>query len=77
MELKDFGWVCTALSFFAAFLNARKVRQCFLIWQVSTTGFLVIDYYYKMYAQCALWVGFIILNQYGYHQWGKLNGNKS
>ncbi|HID97490.1 MAG TPA: hypothetical protein EYP57_04785 [Thermodesulfobacteriaceae bacterium] len=66
-----FPWTLTTLSILGAVLNIRKKRWCFAVYTVANTGWIVVNIYYEIYAQAALFVVFTGLSTWGWIEWGR------
>ena len=64
-------WMLTLLGIIGVILNIYKKRSCFLVWSISSSGWMVVDFCYGIYAQSALFGIYLILAVIGYIQWGK------
>ena len=71
LNLKEITtWSLTALSILGAILNVKKKRICFAIYTVANAGWVIVDIYYKIYAQAALFIIFTALSIWGWIEWG-------
>ena len=62
-------WICVGISLFAFLLNVFKNKICFLIWNVSTVGFVIHFYIEKNWPFVILWIFYFFVNFYGYFEW--------
>jgi nicotinamide riboside transporter PnuC len=62
-------WIITVLSIIGVILNIKKRRACFAVWGVTNFSWAVIDYYYGLYSQAALFALYFVLAIYGLYQW--------
>lgn len=65
------SWLLTALSIYAAYLNVKKKRICFMLYTVSNIGWIIINIYFEIYSQALLFLIFTGLSTYGWIEWGK------
>ena len=70
-ESKIMSWIVTIASIVGVILNIRKNKLCFLIWSITNFSWMVIDFYYKLYSQSALFAVYFILAIYGLWKWEK------
>jgi len=64
-------WSLTGLSILGAVLNVRKKRICFAIYTAANLGWVIVDIYYHIYAQAALFIVFTGLSIWGWLEWGR------
>jgi len=48
------SYVLAALSLIRTILNIKKIRICFFIWTFTNFSWMVVDIYFKIYAQALL-----------------------
>ena len=63
------SWVITILSIVGTVLNIYKIRACFYIWAITDVAWIIIDLYYKVYSQAALFFVYLILAAWGLVRW--------
>lgn len=63
------SWILTAMSIAGVILNIKKLRSCFYIWSVTNLGWMIIDFYYGLYAQAALFGIYLVLAIIGIVKW--------
>ena len=64
-------WVLSIVSIIGTWLNAKKLRCCFIIWIACNTGWFIWDIYNNVYSRAALdmvQTAFCIL---GLYEWRK------
>lgn len=54
---------------YARWLNAKRIKECFLIWTACTLYWAVRDFELGLYSQCFFCIFSIGLNLYGYFKW--------
>ena len=64
-------WIITILSIVGVVLNIKKKKICFLIWIVTNTSWMIIDYLEGLYSQSALFLVYLILAFYGLIEWNR------
>ncbi len=62
-------WVLTAISITGVILNIQKNRWCFILWSVTNTSWMVIDWYHGLYAQAALFAFNLATCLWGLWHW--------
>ncbi len=62
-------WVITALSITGVILNIQKSPLGFVIWIITNTSWMIIDWRKRIYAQAALFFVYLILSIYGLISW--------
>lgn len=68
--MKDFlFWGVTFFSIIGVILNIKKKRLCFLIWIVTNTVWMVIDFYSGLYQQAFLYLIYLGLAIHGFIAW--------
>jgi nicotinamide riboside transporter PnuC len=72
---KFIPWTLTGLSIFGAILNIKKRRSGFAVYTVANIGWVMVDVYYGIYAQAALFVVFTGLSTWGWIEWGRKKWN--
>lgn len=65
----NYIWIFVAISFIAFLFNVFKNKICFLIWEISTLGFIAHFYLCKDWPFFALWLFYLFTNLYGYFEW--------
>ncbi len=50
-------------------LNVFKNKVCFLVWNVSTVGFIISFYIAQNWPFVVLWIFYFFVNFYGYYEW--------
>jgi nicotinamide riboside transporter PnuC len=56
-------------------LNNHRRRECFYVWLVSNTGWMMVDYNAGLYVQAGLFGTYLILAAHGLWKWRDTNGN--
>ena len=64
-------WLLTAACLLGSWLNARKLKSCFLIWIACNAGWLAFDIYNKNFARAALDIAQAAISVYGYVTWNE------
>lgn len=62
-------WIFIGISLFAFTLNIFKNKLCFLVWNISTIGFILNFYLEKNLPFVVLWIFYFFVNFYGYYEW--------
>jgi hypothetical protein len=62
-------WLLTILSIIGVVLNIYKKRSCFIIWSFTNGLWAIVDFYYEIYAQAALFTVYFCLAIYGLIKW--------
>jgi len=69
--MTTFTWLMAALSILGVWLNIKKHPICFVIWTVTNTAWMLVDFGSGLYAQAALFAAYLLLSIYGLSQWTK------
>jgi len=64
-------WFITALSLVGVVLNIYKRSECFAIWAVTNTAWMVYDYRLGAHSQAALFAMYLILALWGLWKWSR------
>lgn len=64
-------WILTGACLFGSWLNARKLKSCFLVWVMCNIGWLICDIVNRNYARAVLDVAQALISVYGYITWNK------
>jgi len=64
-----FTWTVAVLSLVGVLLNIRKNYKCFYIWTVTNASWCLVNLYYQIYAQAALFFVYFCLAIYGLYEW--------
>jgi len=64
-------WLLTTACLLGSWLNARKMKSCFLVWIACNIGWLSFDIHYQNYARAALDIAQTAISVYGYTTWNK------
>jgi len=64
-------WLLTGLSIIGVILNIHKRREGFLVWMVTNTSWMIIDFAHGLPAQGALFGVYLVLSIVGWFKWGK------
>jgi len=71
MNYLGVGWILSGVGILGAVLNVRRNRMCFPVWCVGNIGWLILGILTpEMRPQILLWTTFIVLNVWGYREWG-------
>ena len=70
-------WLLTGLSLIGVVLNIHKRQECFYIWAVTNTCWMLIDFKKGIPAQGVLFMVYVILAIYGIIMWKKKPNAKS
>lgn len=62
-------WSLCVLSTVGTILNAEANIICFPIWIVANTGWIIVNFYKKIYAQAFLYLMYNLIAVYGIGQW--------
>lgn len=62
-------WIVAAVSLWATWLNARKVRLCFALWFVTNACWAVVNVSHGIYARACLDAIYTGLAVYGWFAW--------
>jgi len=65
----DVMWVVTGLAIIGVILNIKKRRQCFYVWVVTNTAWMIYDYSIGAMAQSALFAVYVVLALWGIYEW--------
>lgn len=65
----DWMWIMTTIAIAGAILNVYKRWEGFLLWLVSNTAWVIIDYSSGLYAQAGLFLFYSGLSAYGLIKW--------
>lgn len=72
MELISWiSWFLTSLSIAGAIMNVKKMRSSFAVYTIANLGWILVDLYYEIYAQAALFVIFTAISIWGWLNWGR------
>lgn len=63
------AWAFTVLSLIGVVLNIKRQRSCFYFWAVANVGWIVVNLYYGIYAQAALFAVFFGTSIWGIVAW--------
>lgn len=65
------AWIFTIGSLIGTWLNARKIRMCFIIWIVCNIAWMIYDLANTVYSRAVLDLVQTAFSVYGYIEWGK------
>ena len=69
MEYDWIGWIGTVMIIFGYYFNAKKIKNCFIIWGLGNVTFLIYAYLIDAPPQIAISTFVIGMNVFGYRQW--------
>jgi hypothetical protein len=69
VEYDWIGWIGTVMIIFGYYFNAKKIKNCFIIWGLGNVAFLIYAYLIEAPPQIAISAFVIGMNVYGYRQW--------
>jgi nicotinamide riboside transporter PnuC len=64
-----FPWLITLAALVATVLNIRRRRECFAVWVVTNTAWMVIDMQAGLPAQACLFAIYAVLAIWGLFAW--------
>lgn len=64
-------WVLAGLSLIGVWLNIKKRSECFGIWLITNSAWMIYDFSISAYAQSALFFVYTVLAIYGLYEWRK------
>ncbi len=64
-------WFVTAASIAGVVLNNYRRRECFMIWIVTNTVWMVYDFMIGAMAQAAMFALYIVLSVWGLIKWSR------
>lgn len=67
----DFTWLITIASIVGTVANIYKKQWCFIIWLITNSAWIVIDFVSGMYSQAALFAVYVCLAVWGLIQWNR------
>lgn len=65
----EWTWLITIASIIGTVANIYKKWWCFLIWLITNTTWMVIDFNSHLYAQSALFLVYVALAIWGLISW--------
>jgi hypothetical protein len=65
------SWGLTILSLVGVVLNIYHDRRCFFIWIGTNFCWMLVDFWYTIYAQAFLHLVYLFLAAYGAWRWRK------
>jgi nicotinamide riboside transporter PnuC len=65
----DFTWLITIASIVGTVANIYKRQWCFIIWLVTNSAWMIVDFCMGMYSQAALFAVYVGLAMWGLIQW--------
>lgn len=69
MRVVILTWLLTGVSILGVILNIHKVRWCFYLWAFTNSCWAIVDFYYEIYAQAALFTVYFCLAIWGLLRW--------
>jgi nicotinamide riboside transporter PnuC len=64
-------WLLTAASIMGVVLNNYRRRECFIIWIVANSSWMLYDWSIGAREQAVMFAVYLILSVWGFFQWGE------
>ena len=71
LNIEIIGWLGFLLIFFGYYFNAKKKLYCFYIWGIGNIVYIIYGYIINAIPIMAMSVFVLIMNVYGYYNWGR------
>ena len=59
------------VSIAGAILNARKLKEGFVLWIIGNSGWILVNIFYQLWEQIPMWATYVAISSYGLFYWGK------
>lgn len=69
MFITCFSWVLALIAIIGVVLNIQKKPSGFIFYTISNIGWVLVNFYYEIYAQMFLFSVFTVLSIYGWITW--------
>lgn len=70
-EFQATTWILFAISFIGVVLNIKKRKECFIVWGIGNTGWILVDFQQGLPAQAAMFAVYLATCAWGWHEWRK------
>jgi len=67
--ISNIAWFISALAIIGVVLNIKKKRSCFYFWAFTNFSWIIIDAWFELYAQAALFAVYFVLAIWGIFAW--------
>ena len=75
LHTESIGWILSLIGLVGAMANIKKMPSCFIIWSIGNCGWMVLSIWVpSIRPQIPLWIGFTLLNIWGYRTWKRKGG---
>lgn len=63
--------ILSMVSIAGAILNARQLKEGFVLWIIGNSGWILVNIFYQLWEQIPMWATYVCISAYGLFYWSK------